>query len=121
MRRPLCCCESFARRVELARLRTASAFCVDALSGSLQVLFLWWLIRGDLLQIEGVYLVTGLSCGIAAFGWMLLFYRGNTFSAQSVTEEMKTALDRWALAFFRASGGNTACAVGSLDCWLEIG
>lgn len=84
---PFVLLREFARRVELARLRPGIALCVDAASGVLQLLFLWFLYCWDLLHVMGVYLATGASCAIAASIWLLVAYRGNDFHSKNVAEE----------------------------------
>ena len=85
---PFILLREFARRVELARLRITTAFCIDASSGLLQLLFLGLLIRFNLLHIVGVYLATGASCAIPAFVWLFIAYRGNRYQRGSISAEM---------------------------------
>ncbi len=94
---PFVLLREFARRVELARMRIGAAFCIDAVSALLQVLFLWMLIQWDLLRIPGVYLTTAASSAIAALVWLAIAYRGNEFRVDSVGIEMQRhwAVGKW--------------------------
>lgn len=85
---PFILLREFARRVELARLRITTAFCIDASSGLFQLLFLGLLMRFNQLQIVGVYLATGASCAIPAFVWLFIAYRGNRYQRGSISAEM---------------------------------
>ena len=94
---PFVLLREFARRVELARLRLTAAFCIDAISGCLQLLFIGLLIRFDLLQIGGVYFAMGASCAIPAVVWLGVAYRESHYHLPSVVDDMQRhwAVGRW--------------------------
>ena len=94
---PFVLLREFARRVELARLRITTAFCIDATSGLIQLLFLGVLIQFNLLHVVGVYLATGASCAIPAFVWLFTAYRGNKYLRHSISSEMTRhwSVGRW--------------------------
>lgn len=94
---PFLLLREFARRVELARLRLTTAFCIDAFSGCLQLLFIGLLINFKLLTIGGVYFAMGASCAIPAFVWLCVAYRESQYHRSSVVDEMQRhwAVGRW--------------------------
>ena len=94
---PFVLLREFARRVELARLRLTTAFCIDAISGCLQLLFIGLLIRLDLLHIVGVYFAMGASCAIPAIVWLCIAYRERQYHLPNVVDEMQRhwAVGRW--------------------------
>ena len=94
---PFVLLREFARRVELARLRLSTAFCIDVISGCLQLLFIGLLIHFNLLQIGGVYFAMGASCSIPAFVWLCVAYRESHYHLPSVVDDMQRhwAVGRW--------------------------
>ncbi len=94
---PFLLLREFARRVELARLRLTIAFCIDAISGCLQLLFIGLLIGLNLLNIGGVYFAMGASCAIPAIIWLCVSYRESQYHRPSVVDEMQRhwSVGRW--------------------------
>ena len=97
MSTPFLLLREFARRVELARLRLSIAFCIDAISGCLQLLFIGILLGLNLLTVGGVYFAMGASCAIPAIVWLCVAYRESQYHRPSVVVELQRhwSVGRW--------------------------
>lgn len=89
--------QDFARRIEMARLRSQYALCVDAISGALQLSFLYFLVQSNALLSQNVLFAIGISCSIASVGWAMIAFRDLFFEPKRVGQEIRRhfMVGRW--------------------------